>query len=288
MEYERPDWARELDAMDPDNLMYPPFPYSVGEQLWWLTPPGPPDGWVFEPDVAYATHGRPLVLNLYRPMEPSPPRPGVLFLHGGGWIGGHRLMNVRHAAMMAEAGMVGATVEYRFSGEAPWPAALEDVKAAIRWMKSRPDVDPDRIGVAGYSAGGHLAAMASVTPGLFEEARTEVQAVVMLYPALDLACEEGDPHLHELRDAFLAGTDPAEASPITYVNPHCPPTLTLTGSEDHLTVEPMIRPYHEKLDELGVTNELVVYEGAGHGFDQFAEYRDEVLDRTRDWFVKHL
>ncbi|HVL81015.1 MAG TPA: alpha/beta hydrolase, partial [Actinomycetota bacterium] len=132
--YSKPDWIVELEGADPDQLMYPPLPYTVREQLWWVTPPDAPEGWVAEHDLVYGTGGgRDLHVNIYRPAEPSPPRPAVLFVHGGGWMGGDKLMNIRHAGYMSDRGFVGATCEYRFSGEAGWPAALEDVKAAVRW-----------------------------------------------------------------------------------------------------------------------------------------------------------
>ena len=137
---------------------------------------GFPDEVVGFPDLTYASLAgyRPLVLDLYRPAKPGQPLPLVVYLHGGGWQSGH----TRHSgafedwpgvlASIAARGYVVASVEYRLSGEAPFPAAVQDVKAAIRWLRTRAaefDIDKARAVVWGGSAGGQLAALVGASCG---------------------------------------------------------------------------------------------------------------------------
>jgi len=136
-----------------------------------------PGGVVGFADLTYAslTGFRPLTLDLYRPANTTPPRPLVLYVHGGGWQSGH----TRHSgafedwpgvlASVAGRGYVVASVEYRLSGEARFPAAIQDVKAAIRWLRTHASeygIDPRRAVIWGGSAGGQLAALAGTTCGV--------------------------------------------------------------------------------------------------------------------------
>ena len=119
-----------------------------------------------EKDVVYASPGgRDLRMDLFRPASGGN-FPGIVFVHGGGWKSGSKTQFHRQAAHMASKGFVCACVEYRLSGEAKWPTCIDDCKAAVRWFwenRYRLNVDPFRIGAAGGSAGGHLAAMMGVS-----------------------------------------------------------------------------------------------------------------------------
>src|SRR5688500_8356086 len=136
-------------------------------------PPGPaaaalPAGVTIERDIAYVPHGDPSqVLDIYLPKEkPSKPLPLVVWIHGGGWKGGSKA-NAPSAAMVP-MGYIAASVEYRFSQKAVFPAQLQDCKAAIRWLRANSkkyNIDPERIGVWGSSAGGHLVALLGTTGG---------------------------------------------------------------------------------------------------------------------------
>jgi acetyl esterase/lipase len=180
---------------------------------------------------------------------------------------------------LAALGWVTANVTYRLVPEAPWPAALEDVKCAIRWMRANAaelGLDPERIAVCGGSAGGHLAAMAALTPGRLEgsggnaSTSSAVAAAVLFYPAVDLDSFRAS----DDAKAAIAGLAPnatptelLEASPVGNVTPNAPPMLTLTGDADTATPEADIARFHCLLDSAGVPNELVVFEGRDHGFD---------------------
>jgi acetyl esterase/lipase len=135
-----------------------------------------PGGVVGLADLTYSTLNgfRPLTLDLYRPASTSTPQPLVIYVHGGGWQSGH----TRHSgafenwpgvlASIAARGYIVASLEYRLSGEAPFPAAIQDVKAAIRWLRTnavRYSIDPQRAVIWGGSAGGQLAALAGMSCG---------------------------------------------------------------------------------------------------------------------------
>jgi len=244
-------------------------------------PPGPA-GATFQPAVVYGTAGtggRPLTLDLYRRTDATEKAPVVLFFHGGGWGGGDPWFHIRHAHALAAAGYVTAVVRYRLFPEAMWPAAIEDVTCAVRWARAVADeigADPDRVAVAGGSAGGQLAAMVALRPGAHEGTgghageRSDVQAAVLWYPATDLTVVEPNADLQPIFDTYF-GQPPADglrdASPVTWVHADCPPILTITGSADQLTTRGQIEAFHRQLDAASVTNRVEVFEGRDHAFD---------------------
>jgi acetyl esterase len=236
----------------------------------WFTPMTAPAGARLVEPITYASPGgRDLALFLHRRADASERQPAIVFVHGGGWAGCGPGMHLAHAHHFAARGYVTANVHYRLSGEAPWPACIDDVQAAIRWVRDHAaelGCDPDRIAVAGGSAGGHLAAMAALLGA--DDAAASVQAAVLWYPAVDLRAFTGDDP--GPIDQLLPGADDAAllaASPMGVVTAAAPPVLTLTGSADDVTRLGDIEGLHERLAELGVRNELDVFEDGVHGFD---------------------
>lgn len=224
--------------------------------------------------------GRPLTLYLYGRQDLDAPQPGVVFIHGGGWQNLHPFLHIRHANALAARGYVTATISYRLYPEGDVRDSVADCKAAVRWLRAnaaRIGLDPERVAVAGGSAGGHLAAMVALTPGRFEgtggngEQRSDVQAAVLWYPITDMLVPGA--RLEGFADGVktVAGTrDEAELrelSPITYVSPDAPPILTLTGGDDELTSTEMIRDFHRALDRDRAPNELHVFDGQPHAWD---------------------
>jgi acetyl esterase/lipase len=278
------------------------------------------------PDVVYSQPAgyRPLRLDLYLPAEtaerPADGFPLVVFIHGGGWMGGDTRRTGAFAdfpdvlASLAARGYVIASVEYRLSGEAIFPAAIEDVKAAIRWLRANAakyGIDPARALTWGVSAGGHLAALAAVsckaaalepaqTPGA-AKASDCVQGAVAWYGVFDLATiaaqARRDKALsRDVRDApewrllgcFASKCKKgriAAASPVTYVDANDPPMLLIVGDADRTV------PYHQtlemadKLTAAGVPNDLMVLSGVGHSFigttpEQTRDANLKALDAT--------
>ncbi len=118
-------------------------------------------------DLVYASpHGKPLLADLYLPRQPPARLPVIVWLHGGGWRLGDRRLAPDLQRYFAQEGFAMASIEYRLSGEASFPAAVEDVKTAVRWLRASTDaygLDAKRIGLWGSSSGGHLAALAALS-----------------------------------------------------------------------------------------------------------------------------
>lgn len=235
-------------------------------------------------DVAYLEARRAERLDLYLPpgWTPASRRPAVLWIHGGGWTGGSkaaaRERNVCHT--LAAAGIVCASVNYRL-GDGAWPQNLEDCKNGVRYLRSHAaelGIDPDRIGVAGGSAGGHLALMAALTAddrdlepaesGLYQGVSSAVRCVIDFYGPANLLKRR------ESRGVFAVfGAESLEsevlrvASPVARVTAKSPPVLILHGNAD-VTVPPdQSLELARVLEKHGVPHELVLLDGVGHTFD---------------------
>lgn len=244
---------------------------------------------VFEPDIVYGSGGgRELALDVLRPRDlGGEPRPAVLWLHGGGWRAGSRDEHANDA--LAARGFVTATASYRLSGEATFPAQIHDVKAAIRFLRAsagRWNVDPDRIGVWGYSAGAHLAALAALTPddaelegeGGHPDVSSAVATAAVLAPPADFtrdwaAMSDFPPHPGwEANVAFLGGSidDPAVrerarlASPVTHVSAAAPPVLVVHGARDEIVPVAQGRSLVARLREAGANARLLELPEDGH------------------------
>lgn len=183
---------------------------------------------------------------------PASPVPAVVYLHGGGWRHGDKSAGMYpwHSPLLAANGFVAVNVGYRLTDLAPFPAQAHDVKAAIRWLRANAKqygIDPDRIGVWGDSAGGHLAALLGTSAGVAElegecgspDESSAVQAVVARCAPTDFTIWPGDEPVEEEVLTALFGGPPAErpelrrlASPVAFVHADLPPFLVVHGTED--------------------------------------------------------
>lgn len=260
-----------------------------------------PAGVVSLPNVTYATYEgfRPLTLDLYLPApgRQAATRPLVVYVHGGGWrLGNSRFFGGYEnwpdvLALLAGKGYVVASVNYRLSGEARFPAAEQDVKAAIRWLRSHAaayHIDQRRVVIWGVSAGGHLAALTATSDGAAALAppagpveSDRVQGAVVWFGVFDfgtLAAQisenSGKPDTLEntVFSQHLGGLPSSvpdiarSASPISYVSPATPPMLLLHGTADRAVPVQQSREFYAKLKANGVKADLVEFPGAGHGF----------------------
>ncbi|MEV6180325.1 alpha/beta hydrolase [Streptomyces sp. NPDC052015] len=239
---------------------------------------------------------RPLELDLWLP-EPRPgrsPAPLVIFVHGGAWRRGRREdMGYRMRrwepgpfARIAAAGLAVASVDYRLSGEALFPAPLEDLRSALRWLVRRsPELatDPERVVVWGESAGGHLAALLALSPGA-----PRLKGAVAWYAPSDLTRQGDDPGSPE---ALLLGAPPADvpdlarqASPEAQVRPGAPPFLLAHGEDDSMVACDHSRRLAARLGEVGTAVELWTLPGADHVWHGLSDAQvDDVFTRTLRW-----
>lgn len=231
-----------------------------------------PDGIRVTKDVEFGTGGeRPLTLDLYQPEESSEPTPGLIFIHGGGWGSGTKDVYRYYGIKFAEKGYVVASISYRLSGEATFPAAVEDCKCAVRWMRTSAvdlGVDPDRIAVAGGSAGGHLAMMVGYTAdvedlegdGGHDGVSSSVQCVVNIYGPADLTTDfvRTNAGANRMVSQFLGASIDDDlplyqhASPLTHLDKSDPPTLILHGTTDDIVLIRQADMLAEKLKDVEV------------------------------------
>ncbi|HEY6892153.1 MAG TPA: alpha/beta hydrolase fold domain-containing protein [Solirubrobacter sp.] len=233
-------------------------------------------------DLEYARHATsPLLLDLHLPARPVAPPPVVVWLHGGGWRKGDRSFAPDLDRSFAARGYAMANVEYRLSGDAIFPAQLDDVRAAVRWLRASAGdlgVDASSIGLWGSSAGGHLAALAATTA---TDERDRVQAVVDGYGPTDFALADaqtlpgGMPHAPaDSPESELLGVPLAEAgadllraaNPIAHVTPKAPPFLIMHGTADLLVPPGQSEILHAALVAAGVESTLCLLDGLGHAF----------------------
>jgi acetyl esterase/lipase len=262
-----------------------------------------PGGVTGLPDQIYANvpSSRPLTLDLYLPPAGvgGDARPFIVYVHGGGWSGGSQRNTAAFEnwpevlASIAAKGYVVASISYRLTGEAKMPAQIQDVKSAIRWMRSKASrygIDKTRGLVWGPSAGGHLAGLAATSCGVaaLEPAAPGgpgsgampampvvggsaqesdcVQAAVLWYGLFDF--EKASP------PAALFGCDPGScspdvlraASPVTYIAANDPPMLIIAGDKDATIPPDQSRQFDAALKAKGVKSELMIIPGVGHSF----------------------
>lgn len=250
-----------------------------------LAAPVVPDTVTWHEAIEYAVpDGTPLLLNMAAPREGAGPFPAVVCIHGGGFRAGKRESHDALCVKLAERGYVAATVSYRLAPDHQFPAAVHDVKAAVRWLRAHAAeyrIDPTRIGALGASAGGSLAQLLGVTAHVprFEgdggnaDQPSDVACVVNIYGANDFTKSYGrSKDAHVVLPLWFGGdltTHRArhiEGSPLFWVTPAAAPTRCIHGTvDDHVALE-QSQWIIDRLAAAAVPADLVVLEGAGHGF----------------------
>lgn len=237
-------------------------------------------------DVVYGKGGgKELTLNLARPRKAGPATPCIVVIHGGGWSAGRKEQHDELIVQLAERGYAAATVGYRLAPADPFPAQVNDVKCAVRFLRANAgkyNLDPERFGAVGFSAGAHLSMMLGVTDksdglegdGGHPEQSSKVQAVVSFFGPTDLTAPELFPDISPILQRFLGGTIKEkadvykQASPITYVRPTSAPMLLLQGTSDVLVNWKQAVRMAEALVRNGVDGRVELLLGKGHGWGQ--------------------
>jgi acetyl esterase/lipase len=301
---------------------------SIRDDVFPVSEAAYPGGIIARPHVEFANYVgyRPLQLDLYLHADraASKARPLVIWIHGGGWNRGDSRQSGAFTdfpavlATLAARGYVVASVDYRLSGEARFPAQVQDVKAAIRFLRSKSGefgIDPSRVLLWGGSAGGHLAALAAATCGVasFDPSASAgrlshaqalkavplaqsdcVQGAAIWYGVFDLAAHGAEPgtalvedNMAPLLGCAKGGCAVAEktASPITYVGRDTPPMLLIHGTADEEVAFHQTEAMAEAMKKAGVPVDMVMIPGANHGWigktpEDTRRYSLLALDRT--------
>lgn len=251
--------------------------------------------------VYWQQGSRCLALDLYLPAHAAAGTPAlVVFVHGGGWQSGYRAEFAPLAAQLARRGVAAATISYRLSREAPYPAAVDDTHAAVRWLRAnagRYGFDPQRLVLAGGSAGGQIASLAGVTA---DRATPDaaVQAIVNIdglsdFTSPEARAHEDDPQKKPSAAGLWLGGRYSEqperwrqASPITHVHPGMPPVLFIGSGQPRFAVgrEAM----RAKMAEVGVASETVMLPDAPHSFWMLEPWLQPTLEAITAFLGRYI
>ena len=247
--------------------------------------------------------GKSLEADVFLPPLEEKNRPAVLFIHGGGWIEGDRSQLRGYGILLARLGFVCMCNSYRLSNESIWPAQIQDVNCAIRYLRANATdlgLDPDRIGVSGNSAGGHLSLMAAATnyDQIFEgeggsnEVSSKIKAVCAIYPPTTIRQLEMP---NPLENAFLMlmgkeakKEDYDKASPLNYITEDYPPCMLIHGSTDSVVRLKDSTKFYEKLIEFNRPTSLHIFSEEEHAFDGEPDYGRAIADLQALFFLKYL
>ncbi|QDU36959.1 Carboxylesterase NlhH [Maioricimonas rarisocia] len=263
-----------------------------------------PDDVEVQQDLVFSRpDGEPLRLDLYRPKQTEGRLPVVMWVHGGGWKQGSK--ERCPAVYLAQHGFAVASIQYRLTDRAQWPAQIDDCRAAVRWLRSHADeygLDGERIGAWGGSAGGHLVALLGTLDTPADEAvSSRVQAVCDWYGPSDLLTMPPNVVSEKRSREQVAASNGAkllgspvpdvpelarQASALYQVSSDDPPFLIMHGEKDPGVPLEQSERLHDRLTQAGVSSTLHVVPGAGHGGKEFRT--SAVRAVVRKFFEQHL
>ncbi len=247
---------------------------------------------------------RDLKMDIIYPEDKSKKYPCVVWICGGAWLRLDRSAHLAYLTELARSGFVVASVEYRTTNEGPFPIQLTDVKAGIRYLRAlsgRYNIDPERFGVMGESAGGYLAAMAALAEdkafdvGAFTEYSSKVQAACPWYPPTDVT---GFPYPSPVeaaasmesmllgKNVMLNQEEALQICPVSFVRKDAPPFLIIHGDNDHTVPFSQGEILHDKLEKAGADVKLLILEGADHADMPF--FQEELWQRIIAFFKEKL
>ena len=246
--------------------------------------PNVPAGVIYEPDVQFGTGGdTPLLMDIARPEKASGKLPVIVVIHGGGWQGGNFKVHIPQILEFAKQGFASATIQYRLVPKARFPAQVEDVKCGVRYLRANAEkynIDPDRIGAVGFSAGAHLSMMLGTMDkedglegeGGHADQSSKVQAVVAFFGPTDLGADDYPDNVVQIIDALVDGpkSETAEArkkaSPITYVDEGDSPILIFQGTKDRLVPHTQAYLMADAMTKAAIPGRVELLIGADHGW----------------------
>jgi len=269
--------------------------------------PALPEGTRTLRDLAYVSKGHERQkLDLFLPRAGTNPLPVIVWIHGGAWKAGSK--EQCPALQFVARGYAVASINYRLSQHAVFPAQIEDCKAAIRWLRAHASeykLDPDRVGVWGASAGGHLVALLGTSGDVkaFDVGEnlnisSRVQAVVDFFGPVDFTqmskyAPKDGPFDHDAADSpeslLIGGAvqqnkdKAAKASPLTYISKDDPPFLIMHGDKDNIVPYQQSEQLRDALQQAGVPVTLKIIPGAGHGFAG-----PDIGKQVTEFFEAHL
>jgi pectinesterase len=257
-------------------------------------------------DVTFARYGdRTLEMDIFRPNEAAGPLPAIVCIHGGGWRKGSKIHHRKVAQALVAEGYVTASIDYRLSGEAIFPAHIHDCKAAVRYLRANAKklgIDSDHIGAIGHSAGGHLAALLATSAGVVElegdggnaEFSSDIQAVVPMGGQTDFLSDRNREKSAsaDIWQQFLGGSQDEVretyrlASPLVHLDKSDPPVWMISGEKDHPSTHG--DELRLKMAEFGIPNGLTVIKDAPHPFTVKQVWFDEMMDAAVPFFKRTL
>jgi pectinesterase len=260
-------------------------------------------------DVTYAHYGdRTLEMDIYRPQGVWGELPAIVCIHGGGWQKGSKINHRKVAQALANQGFVTASIDYRLSGEAQFPAQIQDCKAAVRFLRANAKkygINADKIGAIGHSAGGHLTALLATSAGVTEleeqggnqNFSSTIQAAVPMGGQTDFLSQRtrdisSDEKRGSIWRQFLGGSLENKpdtyrlASPLVHLDKQDPPCWFITGEKD----DPSTRAddFRIRMKAFGIPTGLTVIKDAPHPFTVKQIWFDEMMEAAAPFFIKHL
>jgi acetyl esterase/lipase len=265
-----------------------------------------PDGIAYSPNIECGKGGeQTLLLDLAYPEGLAKPAPCVVLIHGGAWRGGKKDDALMTSLLFefAKAGYVTASVQYRLCPKHVFPAQIEDVKCAIRFLRAHADkynIRASKIGAVGFSAGGHLAMMLGVTGpkdelegnGGWADQNSQVQVVVSFFGPTDLAADDLPEQSKLLVKDFLGGTKQEKsdsyrrASPVSFLDENDAPILMLQGTKDRLVPPTQVYRMLDAMTSARVRGRAEILAGADHGW--LGPDLDESKRQTFEFLARHL
>ncbi|HBV65261.1 MAG TPA: alpha/beta hydrolase [Rhodopirellula sp.] len=274
--------------------------------LLLATPLSAADAVTIQSDLVYGTVGETkLSMDIAYPNKSLAPMPCIVVIHGGAWMHGNKSMHTDDIKYFAKQGYVSASVGYRLAPSHRFPAQVEDVKCAIRYLRANCEkfnLDPNQIGAVGYSAGAHLSMMLGTMDkedglegdGGWPDESSKIQAVVSYFGPTQLDANDIPTNSVPLVSTFIGGS-PTEkpesyrqASPLTYVSPEDAPMLLFQGTSDPLVPYSQAIKMVTAMSRHKVPGRVELLINADHGGNWGIEEFERTKDATSAFFDKHL